>query len=635
MLLALDVETECAEPTCDSPGSCKHALDQHRSNITVVAVSNGDGFDRVFRGPNLIEELQLFIDRTPATYTFHNGKFDIKQLVAHGLKFNLDLWEHDSSILAFNSLNKIPESWLIQYEDQRRLANAKRTGTKHRVAGPYSLKTLAPYFLSVPAFWEPETGHDDDEYVLKDTRYTALLTKYFLHSLQDHPKILTFYKEKHLEWTKTLLRAELKGIRINLDALDELHESTEQQQYRALAAVHDNWSEHFAAWEALEKEAIDLKYNIMRDNAQAKGRWSDKIEAQHVRNRGRAKDKVEPLNIDSPKQLTWLFLDRLNYDITNLDGEESTDKESLNRLAQKHSDVRPLLEYRKTKKLCTTYFPEYKAMQTNSRIYTSFNSIGTRTGRLSSSGPNLQQCPAALHSLFEADEGTVFVTRDLSAIEPTVLAYYSEDAQLCDLMIHNKSFHDVNVAAMFEPDCPLDMIKKLFPTERKVAKECGLAVLYGAGANRIHQVLQKHGLHEYTLGDARRFVYKLREIYSDVWAFKTQLDKELEAGNLIFNLLGRPLQFTTPETVYMQGLNTLIQSTASDMLQQAGYRIEHELGYQPLLWVHDEIVVQVPEERAEQANKEITEIMSDFKLNTIHGNIPVRSEGAISKTWEK
>lgn len=622
-LLAVDIETT--------------GLNHNKDEITVIGVSDGDQFNRALRGPNMLHELKHII----ADYeqiTGHNFKFDLKFLITAGLDFPIDKWTHDSSLLAFNFPEKIPASWLDAYELERRKQNKSRAvGERHREAGKYSLKTLAPYFLGVEPFWEA-VDHDNDEYAITDAKYTAMLTRQLAERLRNaNQKAYQFYQEHHLAWTKMLLFAELQGIRINLDTLANLERTTDAELRGAYNTMVDRWAGHFQAYHDLCVAEIADRYAEMAERAKARNRYSDKIAAQHARNRLRAEEQIQPLNLDSPSQLRWLLTERLGLEAVNLDGEESTDKETLTRLAEQSPDVALLLKYRKAKKLMTTYYPEYKEMAHNGRIFTSFNSIGTRTGRLSSRGPNLQQVPGALHSVFEADPDHVLITRDLSAIEPTVMAYFTEDEKLCELMLTGGDFHGTNAHAMFNLDCRPEEVKEAYPRERKIAKECGLAVLYGAGGNRIYQVLQKQGMNQYTFTDAKNFVYRIRDLYSGVWKFKQQLDKEFEHGATLHNLLGRPLLFQPEEQqdVYMQGLNTLVQSSASDLLQHAAYRVWTELNLPVLLLVHDEVVIQAPEAEAANLESKIVNILKDFPLPTKHGNIPIKSEGKISKTWEK
>lgn len=633
-LFGLDLETACNVEGC--PGkSCDHALDQNRNKITMIAITNDADVSHVWRGPTGVVEFFNWLNANPTVvFTAHNGKFDFKQLINEAGESALNLidrWVEDSILLAFSSSRKIDETYLANYESQRRELNKGRTGHKHREAGQHSLKTLAPYFLDVPGFWEPEEGFENDEYVLKDAVYALRLTKYFLANLER--KTLSFYKNKQLPWTKNLLLMELNGITVDIEELNRQWRDTEVLLAQSTKDIKAQWKEYFDVWLDLQRMDVNDLYNA-RKNLKP---MSAKQLARHEINKQKALANIQPLNLDSHQQLSWLLRDQLLLDITNLAGDESTDKETLQRLGEEHAEVARLLEYRKAKKLVSTYYPEYaNTYIINDKIHAHFNPTGTRTGRLSCSSPNLQQCPGALHTIFVGGDRKVLITRDLAAIEPTLLAYYSEDPELCRIMIEESDFHGETAKAAFKLDCLATEVKKLYPKLRNIAKTIGLAVLYGAGKNQVYLVLKKNGMTEMTLQDAKNIVDSIREKYVGVWKFKAELDSALESEKNLYNLMGRPICIQDPEDVYMKGLNTLIQSSASDLLQEGALRINNELELNPLLLVHDEVIVEAPEEEADMCNENITQLLANIvKLDTKFGVIPVRTEGKVSKQWLK
>jgi DNA polymerase I-like protein with 3'-5' exonuclease and polymerase domains len=129
-------------------------------------------------------------------------------------------------------------------------------------------------------------------------------------------------------------------------------------------------------------------------------------------------------------------------------------------------------------------------------------------------------------------------------------------------------------------------------------------------------------------------VYRIRDYYKGVWDFKKALDQELESGHIIYNYLGRPLKIQNPEDIYMQGLNTLIQSSASDLLQQAALDIRN-LDCVPRLLVHDELIVEADEQIASAIEIAIIREMTKFELPTQWGMIPIKTEGKVAICWEK
>lgn len=940
-LFAMDIETECSVEGCAGE-TCEHALSPRTGAITKIAVTDGLFNEAVFDTPL---QLNDWIKENPdAVFTYHNGKFDMNFLSFNGV-YLTDKWAHDSSLLAFIFTEKIEEQWLEEYEVQRQVRNKMRTGLKHRRARHHSLKTLAPYFLGVEPFWEPESGHNDREYVLKDARYTLELTKYFLERMP--AKAVEFYSNHFLPWAKMLLRMEQFGIRLDVAECRRRWGVAEQQVEQLEGEIKEQWSEHYKAHREMLEDEVHAKYALMRETAQLAGKSTKRYDSLEEK----ALTKIPELNLNSSPQLLWLLGERLGLKAENWLGEESADKETLTKLAADEPALAKLLDYRRVRKLTTSFFPEYLDMAWNNRIHTTFNMTQARTGRLSSSSPNCldmqtrvltesgfkyygelldtdkvavflpenstivfeaplakviknatdivtiknthfdfcgtpdhrmyytvrktnksrecrasafpsdvkiihggikeggtcvspaeirlavaiqadseglaesvrlklykprkitrfrrllrlnktkytekviskhnakehhirvgvefrfkrsempsatrallqvdlnrfskeiiacsysniktfvkelcywdglytrkrnaieycskhednadivlaclslvglrglkrrredfygghfrvygtyqdyslstnavkktkkdsitkvwclqvsssffiaerngttyvtgncQQIPGHLHDLFVADEGCVLVTRDLGAIEPTVLAYYSEDETLCSLMLNGGDFHGTTAKAAFELDCDSREVKKLFPELRQVAKTIGLAVLYGAGANQVLQVLEKNKIEGATLNRASGIVNKIRKTYAGVWQFKQQLDRELEAGAVIYNLLGRPYAIPMKQDVYMKGLNTLIQGSASDYLLAAARKAKEEAAAELLLVVHDEAVFQVEEARQAEACTIIDNVMRKLiELKTQWGTIPIRTEGKEGRVWAK
>lgn len=578
----------------------------------------------------MLKTFSAFIAEVDPVFSAHYGKFDIGTLICKGMTGLETRWVHDSHLLAFTSPHVISDMYLDDYSDRRRELNKTRSH-KYREAGRYSLKTLAPYFLEVPPFWEPDTGFDNDEYVTLDARYCIKLTNYFLESFEaEYGKALEFYTNHYLPWTKNLLQMELDGITIDRPLLIKMWDETIEQLKIVETKLSQVWADAYHAYYDKQLETVNAKYGPRLDTIK-----TPKMRALVERNWAKAVGKIEQLNLSSPAQLSWLLRDYFGYDITTSEGDgESTGKETLERLATKDEGVKLLLEHRGLNKLSSSFFPEYMARIEEGKIHTTLNSATARTGRLSSSNVNLQQVPGELHKLFIAKPGHVLITKDLSAIEPTVLAYFSEDEQLCKLLIDKGDFHGTNAQRMFDLDCDPKEVKVKYKGHRDIAKLVGLAVLYGAGWRRVFFEMTKAGFTDVTEMQCKGFVKRLREFYSGVWDFKLQLDSELERGAVLYNMLGRPFKIQAASDVYMKGLNTLIQGSASDLLQDAAYKLRL-IGLNPLLLVHDEVIVEVPETDAAEAEPVIEEAMTMRKLPTKHGNIPIRVEGKVSKSWEK
>lgn len=612
-------------------------LDYLSDKITIIGIYGGPGKEIITYDPMDVEA--LLHNNPHLKVTGHNFKFDSRFLIKAGVSEELLMsrWAWDSMHLASVCTIKPEEEYLKLYEEIRREINKTLPkGKGHRDAGPLSLKVQAPWWLGVPAFWEATTDHNDIQYVLKDARYTWELTQMLYNICEEEKGLKT--AQDLIARAKVVLRGELTGIKLDLPLLDKMTEETKVELEEAERHINDNWAEEFKEWGRLQEATVRQKYEGMCRTYSEKHckNYNDTWDNKYKKLYEKAVLKIEPLNLASPAQLTWLLRDALGMDITGLDGEESTDKEVLNMLAAQHPEVKDLLKFREKSKILSAFLPEYKEFaKYDGRIHTTFNITGARTGRTSSSTPNLQQVPGRLHDLFIADEGHLLVTRDMSSLEPTLIAYFSEDDNLCDIVLNQKNFHSINALIIFpELNCEVSEIKKKYPSYRDAAKELGLSVLYGAGANRVHQSLTKRGFN-FTKDRCSQIVKEIRTFYKGVWAFKQELDLLAESGEIFYNLLGRPLRFINKDDVYMKAFNTLIQGSGSDILMNSSLDIAASGYIKPLLWVHDEIVCLVPEERLEDGVKTIETAMTKFDLTNAKGPIRLRVEGGNDKRWKK
>lgn len=640
MLFAIDVETACAVPECPHHGRslCAngHSLSPWHSRITVAAAVSEDGTSIIARHPNpaaLVSALKSEIERMSPDYTVvgQNFKFDWLHLARHGFEIPVDRWVGDSQLAAYVLTEKIPNEWLEEYE-AKRLALGKTT---HRKASKHSLKTLAPYFLNVEPFWEPEHDHDDDAYVLKDAKYTLDLVRVLEQRLKDRGEY-QFYKDCQLPWTKMLLAAEWRGIRIDMAALAEKETVLKERSYVLKAELDGVWAEAHAAYRKILEAEVIARYGRMKKIKP----WAQRRQA--------ALDKV-PLGFsyDSPSQMAWLLRDYLGYDIRSLEGSDSTAREVLERLAEEgKDDVKTYLEWRKTNKLLTAFIPTYKELAVvdkdgNHVLHPIFNPDTTRTGRTSSERPNVQQVPPALRPLLVPRAGYKFVGYDAAAIEAKLIALYSDDPTLYSIIDTGISLHDHNTKVFFSlgEEVPYSDVKTKFAHERSASKNVGFALFYNAGANRIRIAFAQKGYH-LTETQCRELHKRFKESYAAAIAYGKEVVKFMEDGNVLPNLLGRPLRIEDPDDAYMQALNTLIQSSASDLLLEGAFRASKQfteagIDAHPLLFVHDFVAFEVREDQVQTADEILVNALTDFDLVNSNGRIKLEVDGGIMDRWEK
>lgn len=639
MLTALDIETCCNVDGCigfNGSYKCKHALDPNRSRITLIGLWNPE-LSHCFHS---VEHFEGYLNVAPHDFRFiaQNGKFDFKHLAAHGLDIR-DMWVSDSLLLASVMTEKVSEKFIADYEKQRVILNkALPPGATHRKASKHSLKVMAPFFLGIEPFWEDPTNHDNVEYCLKDCEYTYNL----YHKLLDvaDPKEIKFYRENLFPWTKMLLDSEYRGIEIDLPLMDKKHIKAAERMVENQKSLVEGWSNGLSMYGETKLKAIDSNYKKMFIRALNKAKDKEKCIVHYNALQSTAYGKLQDLNLNSPKQLGWLLKDFLGYDIRNFKGKESTGVEVLENLAGQGKKYIPeLLKFKKDRKLCTAFFPSYAKLQFNGVIHGNFNPTGTITGRLSSSGPNLQQIPGDLHELYRAREGKKLITYDLSAIEPRLIAYYTDCPVLFKIFDEGLDFHGINTKIFFNLDCDVADIKRLHPEKRKIGKEIGLALFYGAGGRRIQQVALKHGYLWSTL-ECREKAEFFRSNYKVVFEFKQHWDHFLEHKKFMLNLFGRPVSIPDKNKIYMTGFNTLIQGSASDLLMNSAHEETKEfrkrgIDAYPLLYVHDELVTECPADMSDMCAEIQRHCMTDYNLVNKHGRIAITVEGKVGDVWEK
>jgi DNA polymerase I-like protein with 3'-5' exonuclease and polymerase domains len=232
-----------------------------------------------------------------------------------------------------------------------------------------------------------------------------------------------------------------------------------------------------------------------------------------------------------------------------------------------------------------------------------------------------------------------FIVYDLSGIEAALIALYSGDSRLFQIIASGESIHDHNAKILFELDCPVDQVKSLFPKERQCAKNLGFATFYGAGWRRLKTVFLTAGF-DITDEDAKRKLRMLKQAYPNVFSFHKEITEIFESGEVMYNLLGRPLVVPDPADAYMKGFNTLIQSSASDLCIRACEKAVEQCRAEgleafPVLLIHDCVMMEAESRVAERVGEILKKAMTDFKCSVDEGEIKLQVEGGISDVWEK
>jgi DNA polymerase-1 len=346
-------------------------------------------------------------------------------------------------------------------------------------------------------------------------------------------------------------------------------------------------------------------------------------------------------NVDSPKQLAEVLFDKLQLPVLKRTGTSrapSTAVEVLEELALTHDLPRIILEWRGMMKLKGTYIDALPQLvnPATGRVHTSFNQAVAATGRLSSSDPNLQNIPIRtelgreIRRAFVAEAGHVLISADYSQIELRVLAHLAEDETLIEAFIRGDDIHDQTALKVFGPSSGMDKHKL-----RSTAKMINYALLYGKTAFTLSKDIgvtpqaAQEFIDAYFAGfpRVRAFIDRTLEDARHTGVVKTMFGRR----RLVPELVSR--DFQRRASAEREAVNMPIQGTAADILKRAMLKVHDALAGDPqsrmILTVHDELLFEVPRDRAESVGALVREQMesaADLK-------VPLTVDVGIGDNW--
>ena len=345
-----------------------------------------------------------------------------------------------------------------------------------------------------------------------------------------------------------------------------------------------------------------------------------------------------PFNINSPKQLgKVLFEDmQLPHGKKTKTGW-STNADVLDKL-RGVPIVADVLQYRQYAKLKSTYADGLlKAVSPDGRIRTSFQMTVTATGRLSSTEPNLQNIPtrtelgSQMRRMFVAAPGNVLVDADYSQIELRLLAHNSGDEAMCRAFRSGEDFHTLTAARVFHVE-PQDVT----PEMRRRAKAVNFGVVYGISPFSLSQDI---GV---TVAEAKEYMERYFQTYTGVRAYMDRIVEQARADGYVETLMHRrralPELKSSNHNLRAFGervaLNMPIQGTAADLMKLAMVRVERRLAdeglaAQLIMQVHDELIVECPEDEAARVQALLEEEMSGVMTLAV----PLPAEAHCGKNW--
>lgn len=344
-------------------------------------------------------------------------------------------------------------------------------------------------------------------------------------------------------------------------------------------------------------------------------------------------------NINSPKQLgVALFEDLALPCKKKTKSGYSTSADVLESLKNQHPVVSMVLKYRTLSKLNSTYCEGLlKVIGDDGRIHSSFNQTETRTGRISSTEPNLQNIPVRtelgreMRKFFTAREGWVLVDADYSQIELRVLADISGDKNMIDAFKNNQDIHAITASQVF--NMPLDFVTGEM---RSRAKAVNFGIVYGIGA---YSLAKDIGV---TNKEAKNYIESYLKHYSGIDKYMHDVVEKAKDTGYVETVFGRRRYL--PELSASNGMtrafgervarNAPIQGTAADIIKIAMIKVDKRLTEENLearlvLQVHDELIVECPSHESMR----VAMILQEEMEKAVSLSVPLVADSAVGKTW--
>ena len=344
-------------------------------------------------------------------------------------------------------------------------------------------------------------------------------------------------------------------------------------------------------------------------------------------------------NISSPKQLGQVLFEDLKLPVKKkTKSGYSTNAEVLEALADKHPVVPLIIEYRTLTKLNSTYVEGLlKEIEADGRVHSVFKQTETRTGRISSTEPNMQNIPVRkeigrnMRKFFVADRGYVLLDADYSQIELRVLAAVCGDENMQESFKEGRDIHRSTAAQVF--DLPEDFVT---PEMRSAAKAVNFGIIYGIGAFSLSKDI---GV---SVAEAKRYIQNYLDNFPKVTEFMDTTVENGKRDGFVTTLFGRrryiPELSASNKMIQAFGkraaMNAPIQGAAADIIKIAMVKVYNRLKAEKLnarliLQVHDELIIEAGESDAQKASVILKEEME----NAVHLAVPMSVDVNTGRSW--
>lgn len=536
-----------------------------------------------------------------STYLFAKNLFAQDSLfVGHNLTFDLKVVKYFFGVWPKNYFDTFIAAWYIDENS------------------PKDLKSLATRLLGKEMIKYKEAAKDRNtaegykifvEYAERDAVSTLELHHIFAKQLKELKKEYVFF-ELEMPFIEVLVSMVLAGIHVDQAHLQNMAVTLQEEKDRLLQEIYEQFGGEF--------------------NVNSPAQLSERLYGISVKRVGGV---VQARKIDPTKPDPILFTKK---------NAPATSDRALQKLGTKEAKL--LQKYREVEKQLSTYALGYQRFIIDGCIWPNFNPIGTVTGRLSSSQPNMQNLTAdkedtppemSIRKAFFVPDGYDMIVADESQLELRVLAHYSKDPTLLAAFNSGGDIHSATAAMVLKK--PVDQISK---DERRFFKTLNFAVIYGMGPKKMADML------EISEAKAKSLLSQYFETYWAVQEFIGNVETQVSKHGYVRTILGRyrrlPEVFSSDNKLRFralrQAVNSVIQGSAADILKAAMVRIyrtfqEEQLDAKILLQIHDELVIRVKHEHAERA-ADIVKHHMEHPFN-VPLDIPLIVEPKICKTWRE
>ncbi|HUK12330.1 MAG TPA: DNA polymerase I [Thermoanaerobaculaceae bacterium] len=388
--------------------------------------------------------------------------------------------------------------------------------------------------------------------------------------------------------------------------------------------------------EAMERHGIRLDLGVLEELGRRLAASLAELEREIHAEAG------APFNINSPQQLADVLFQRKGLPVLRRTAKTkapSTDADVLAELASRgHRLPALLLEYREQTKLKSTYVDTLpREIAADGRVHTRFNQAVAATGRLSSSDPNLQNIPVRtemgreVRRAFVADPGDVLLAADYSQIELRVLAHMSEDPALEAAFAAGEDIHRATAALVFGIAPEL-----VGPDQRRAAKTINFGLIYGMSAFALARELGVAN------AEAQRFIDAYFARLPRVREFLDGIKEQARSSGKVTTLFGRVRWISGLDShnsqvrgnAERQAINAPVQGTAADLMKVAMIKLHGELASRRLparllLQVHDELILEVARDAADEVGRVAREVMESAAAL----RVPLKVDIGVGVSW--